>query len=146
MIDPTNMSHMDQTRNSLDRRKFLGTLAAAPLAFTTAMAHERSGHAPFAKGRFVPVMITPYHEDGQIDFDHLSRLTDFYLAAGAKGLFANCLSSEMYSLSPEERLALAEHVVKRVKGKVPVVACGSFGDTLEEKALTLVEALKREIA
>lgn len=40
----------------------------------------------------------------------------------------------MYSLSPDERLALADHVVKRVKGKVPVVACGSFGDTLEQKA------------
>lgn len=48
---------MDQTRNSFDRRKFLGTLAAAPLAITAAMAHERIGHAPFAKGRFVPVMI-----------------------------------------------------------------------------------------
>ena len=128
---------MDQNRNAFDRRRFLGTLAAAPIAFTAAMASakERSLFgAPPKAGRFVPVMITPYHEDKTIDFDHLSRLTDFYLAAGAKGLFANCLSSEMYNLSPDERLALASHVVKRVKGKVPVVACGSFGDTLEQKA------------
>jgi 4-hydroxy-tetrahydrodipicolinate synthase len=128
---------MDQTRNPFDRRKFLGTLVAAPLAFSAAMtsAQERSTFgAPAKTGRFVPVMITPYHDDGSIDFDHLDRLVDFYLAAGAKGLFANCLSSEMYNLTPDERLALANHVVKRVNGKVPVVACGSFGDTLEQKA------------
>ena len=128
---------MDQQKPSFDRRRFIGTLAAAPLAFTAAMAsaHERSlFNAPSKGGRFVPVMITPYHDDGTIDFDHLSRLVDFYLAAGAKGLFANCLSSEMYNLSSDERLSLANHVVKRVNGKVPVVACGSFGDTLEQKA------------
>jgi len=137
MINPTPFSHMDQSRNPFDRRRFLGTLAAAPLAFTSAMAavRERSTLGlPTKAGRFVPVMITPYHEDRSIDFDHLSRLVEFYLAAGAKGLFANCLSSEMYNLSPEERLALAGHVVKQVKGRVPVVACGSFGDTLEQKA------------
>jgi 4-hydroxy-tetrahydrodipicolinate synthase len=134
---PTNDNFMDQNRNPFNRRRFIGTLAAAPLAFTAAMAaaHGLSPlHAPVKAGRFVPVMITPYHDDGSIDFDHLDRLVDFYLACGAKGLFANCLSSEMYSLKPEERLALASHVVKRVKGKVPVVACGSFGDTLEQKA------------
>jgi hypothetical protein len=27
---------------------------------------------------------------------------DFYMAAGAKGLFANCLSSEMYNLSEKK--------------------------------------------
>ena len=84
--------------------------------------------------KFVPVMITPYKQNGQIDFEGLSKLIDFYLAAGAKGLFANCNSSEMYNLSPSERLALTKHVVKRVNGAVSVVSTGSFGQTLEEKA------------
>ncbi|HSF52107.1 MAG TPA: dihydrodipicolinate synthase family protein, partial [Algoriphagus sp.] len=42
--------------------------------------------------------------------------------------------SEMYFLDNEERLALAKHVVKHVNGKIPVVATGSFGDTIEERA------------
>ncbi|MBS1668716.1 MAG: dihydrodipicolinate synthase family protein [Bacteroidetes bacterium] len=84
--------------------------------------------------KFVPVMITPYKQNGKIDFDGLSRLIDFYLASGVKGFFANCASSEMYSLTPEERLALTRHVVKRINGAVSVVATGSFGNTLEEKA------------
>src|SRR6185295_14944223 len=84
--------------------------------------------------KFVPVMITPYKQNGQVDLDGVSALMDFYLAAGVKGFFANCQSSEMYYLSGEERLALTRHVVKRVNGSVSVVSTGSFGDTLEDKA------------
>lgn len=83
---------------------------------------------------FVPVMLTPYKSDKSIDYHQLDRLTDHYLAAGARGLFSNCLSSEMYELSPEERLKIAKRVQGRVNGKFPVVATGSFGDTLQKKA------------
>lgn len=79
-------------------------------------------------------MLTPFDSSLKIDFEALSKLTDFYLACGAKGFFANCLSSEMYHLDSEERLALATHVVQHVKGKMPVVATGSFGETIEERA------------
>ncbi len=44
--------------------------------------------------KFVPVMITPFNLKAKVDFDVVSRLVDFYLAAGVKGFFANCLSSE----------------------------------------------------
>lgn len=84
--------------------------------------------------KFVPVMLTPFTAQADIDFDGLEKLIDFYLASGVKGLFANCLSSEMYSLNEEERLALTKAVVDHVDGRVPVVATGSFGLTIEDKA------------
>ncbi len=84
--------------------------------------------------KFVPVMITPFNLKAKVDLDAVSALIDFYLAAGAKGLFANCLSSEMFSISEDERLELTSHIVKYVKGRVPVVATGSFGLTLADKA------------
>lgn len=84
--------------------------------------------------KFVPVMLTPYKEDLSIDYAALSALTDFYLASGAKGFFANCLSSEMYDLSDTERLSLVRHVVKQVNGRFPVVATGSFGNTIASRA------------
>lgn len=71
-------------------------------------------------------MVTPYDESGNIDFDGLTNLTEYYIAAGARGLFANCLSSEMYVLTPAERIAITQHVVKVVNDRVPVVATGSF--------------------
>ncbi|MBN9381198.1 MAG: dihydrodipicolinate synthase family protein [Chitinophagaceae bacterium] len=84
--------------------------------------------------KFIPVMLTPFNLKAQVDLDVVSQLIDFYLAAGVKGLFANCLSSEMYSISEDERLALTRHIVRYVDGRVPVVATGSFGLTLEDKA------------
>ena len=84
--------------------------------------------------RFVPVMITPFNLKAKIDFDMVERLIDFYLAAGVSGFFANCLSSEMYSISEDERLELTAHIVRYVNGRVPVVATGSFGLTIEDKA------------
>jgi len=83
--------------------------------------------------KFVPVMVTPFQQDGKIDLEGVTRLIDFYLAAGVKGFFANCLSSEMYQLREEERLTLTQHVVKRVNGIVPVVATGSFVSTILEQ-------------
>jgi len=84
--------------------------------------------------KFVPVMITPFDLKAKVDLDVVSRLIDFYLAAGVKGFFANCLSSEMFSISEDERLQLTKYIVDYVKGVVPVVATGSFGLTIEDKA------------
>lgn len=86
------------------------------------------------KGKFVPVMITPFKENKEIDYSQLTALTEFYLKAGAKGLFANCLSSEMFELSEEERLAITRHVVEVAGGEVPVVSTGTFGGPIAEQA------------
>lgn len=80
------------------------------------------------------MMLTPYKDNGEIDFEGLTRLTEFYLASGSVGLFANCLSSEMFELTPDERLKVTRHVVDVVGGRVPVVATGNFGATAEEQA------------
>jgi 4-hydroxy-tetrahydrodipicolinate synthase len=84
--------------------------------------------------KFVPVMVTPFNLKAKVDYEVLPQLIDFYLQAGVRGLFANCLSSEMYSISEDERLELTAFVVKYTNGRVPVVATGSFGLTIEDKA------------
>ena len=73
-----------------------------------------------------PVMITPFTTNNQIDLGGLERLTNMYLEAGASGMFANCLSSEMYQLTSDERRLLTSNVVKLCENKVPVVATGTF--------------------
>jgi 4-hydroxy-tetrahydrodipicolinate synthase len=84
--------------------------------------------------KFVPVMITPFNLKAMVDLDVVSLLVDFYLAAGVRGFFANCLSSEMFSITEDERLELTQHIVNYVNGRVPIVATGSFGLTIEDKA------------
>ena len=86
------------------------------------------------KKGFIPVMLTPFKENGSIDFDGLTELIEFYLSAGASGLFANCLSSEMFDLTPEERLLITKHIIKASQGQVPVVATATFGGKIEKQA------------
>ena len=83
---------------------------------------------------FIPVMLTPFLESGAVDYDGLRSLTELYLEAGCAGLFANCLSSEMYELSAQERLDVTRTVVEQVAGRVPVVATGTFGGPIAEQA------------
>ncbi len=49
-----------------------------------------------------------------------------YLDSGANGMFANCLSSEMFQLTNEERLLLTKTIVEHCRDKVPVVSSGTF--------------------
>lgn len=77
-----------------------------------------------------PVMLTPFNQKNEIDYEGLERLTEFYIAAGSNGLFANCLSSEMFQLTADERIQLTREVVKITNRRVPVVSTGSFGDDM----------------
>ncbi len=73
-----------------------------------------------------PVMLTPFTTTNHVDVDGLKQLTALYLEAGANGLFANCLSSEMFQMTDNERLLVTQTVVNHVQGSVPVVATGTF--------------------
>ncbi len=84
--------------------------------------------------KFIPVMLTPFRDNGTIDFDGLTRLTEMYLQAGVQGLFANCQSSEMYELTDKEKVQVVNHVMKIAGGSVPVVAVGNFGKAIPEQA------------
>lgn len=97
------------------------------------MSSVTSSVASLPQG-FIPVMLTPFLDSGEVDYDGLKLLTEMYLDAGAEGLFANCLSSEMYELSADERLAVTRTVVEQVAGRVPVVATGTFGGPVQLQA------------
>ncbi|MGE4490688.1 MAG: dihydrodipicolinate synthase family protein [Kiritimatiellales bacterium] len=67
-----------------------------------------------------PVMLTPFSSNGEIDLSGLESLVDFYIRHNASGLFANCLSSEFFHLSPEDMLLLCKKTVEFAAGRVPV--------------------------
>tara|TARA_B100000497_G_C7612046_1_gene367577 strand:+ start:115 stop:1038 length:924 start_codon:yes stop_codon:yes gene_type:complete len=79
----------------------------------------------------VPVMLTPFNDVGQVDYEGLANLTEWYLNNGADALFAVCQSSEMQFLSLQERLKIARFVVSQVGGRVPVLASGHVSDSIE---------------
>src|ERR687894_1845957 len=68
----------------------------------------------------VPILVTPFDEDGRIDEASLRNLVDFNIAAGVHGLGV-ALGSEIFKLSEPEREQVTRAVVDQVRGRVPVV-------------------------
>ncbi len=78
-----------------------------------------------------PTMVTPFTEEGRLDVHALEAQVAWYLDRHVDGLFAVCQSSEMFFLSLQERVALAQAVVDQVGGQVEVIASGHVSGTLE---------------
>lgn len=78
-------------------------------------------------------MLTPFTEENQVDYPALGAMIDWYIENGVDGLFAVCQSSEMFFLSLEERVAVAQFVVKHANGRVGVVASGHISDDVADQ-------------
>jgi 4-hydroxy-tetrahydrodipicolinate synthase len=85
----------------------------------------------------VPVMLTAFDDWGNIDWESQKKLTEWYLEQGSESLFAVCQSSEMLHLDLDEREALARFTVDIVDDRVPVIASGHIGVTLDEQITEL---------
>lgn len=78
-------------------------------------------------------MVTPFTEDNKIDYAALESLVEWFVEKKADGLFAVCQSSEMFYLTPTERVELAKFVVKQSAGRLPVVVSGHVADNHKEQ-------------
>ncbi len=86
-----------------------------------------------------PVMLTPFQNDGSIDYEALELLIDWYIEKGSSGLFAVCQSSEMFNLSLKERVELTKFIKRKSKGRVPVISSGHISYSLEDQIEELNE-------
>ena len=80
-------------------------------------------------------LATPF-EDGQVDWKRLDELVDFQLSEGTDGIVPMGTTGESPTLSHPEHERAIEAVVKRVGGKVPVVAGTGSNSTGEAVRLT----------
>ena len=94
----------------------------------------RQSAATSLPGGVWAVILTPFNANRKIDWDAYERLIDWYIENGASGLFASCLSSEMFHLSLAERKELVRRAVRHAGKRVPVVASGALGETPQEVA------------
>ncbi len=84
------------------------------------------------KGVYI-ISATPFTDDGALDLDSTDRLIDFYLEAGVSGMTILGIMGEAPKLAPDESRTFAEHVLKRVDGRVPVIV-GVSGAGLDNMA------------
>lgn len=70
-------------------------------------------------------LITPFTEDGSVDFDALHRLVDYQLSNGADFLCILATTGETPCLSLAEREQIKQNIVEQVAGRVPILmGCG----------------------
>ena len=81
-----------------------------------------------------PTMLTPLTDDLEVDYGALEELIEWYIANKVDGLFAVCQSSEMFYLSLDERVKIAEFVVETAGGRVPVIASGHISYGIDAQA------------
>ncbi len=83
------------------------------------------------KGAY-PAMLTPFTPEGEIDYPAVGRLLRWYERLNCPGVFALCASSEINTLSLEEKVSLAKYIVAN-KGKLTIIASGHTSDSIEDQ-------------
>lgn len=74
-------------------------------------------------------LVTPMRADGSVNFETLGKLVDFHLNSGTSAVVACATTGESPVLSHEEHCRVVESIVKRVNGKVPVIASSGSNNT-----------------
>ena len=70
-------------------------------------------------------LITPFTEDGAVDYESLSRLIDYQLDNGADFLCILATTGETPCLSLAEKAQIKSAIVRQVDGRVPILmGCG----------------------
>ena len=88
-----------------------------------------------ARGVYV-IALTPFTETGDLDLDSTDRMVDFYLERGATGLTVLGMMGEAQKLTIEESQTYVRRILRRVDGRVPVVAGVSAAGFAQMQALT----------
>lgn len=70
-------------------------------------------------------LITPFCEDGSVDYDSLAKLLDYQLKNGADFLCILATTGETPCLTADEKAKIKELVVDKVQGRIPILmGCG----------------------
>lgn len=88
-----------------------------------------------ARGVYV-IALTPFDDTGALDLDSTDRMVDFYLERGATGLTVLGMMGEAQKLTIDESQTYVRRILKRVDGRVPVVAGVSAAGFAQMQALT----------
>ncbi|RYE24766.1 MAG: 4-hydroxy-tetrahydrodipicolinate synthase [Sphingobacteriales bacterium] len=87
------------------------------------MAHQFSGTGV--------ALVTPFQQDGSVDFNALAKLVDHVIDNGVNYLVALGTTAETPTLTAEEKLQVLDFVVKHCNGRVDIV-CGIGGNNTAE--------------
>jgi len=82
------------------------------------------------KGAIVAI-VTPFNEDGSVDFESFDKLIDFHLENGTDGLVVCGTTGEAATMTKEEDASVIGRAVEKVNGRIPVIAGTGSNNTAD---------------
>ena len=74
-------------------------------------------------------LVTPFTPAGEIAWEELEKLVDFQLEGGIDAIIACGTTGEAATMTAEEHLKVVDFIIKKVNGRVPVIAGTGSNDT-----------------
>ena len=74
-------------------------------------------------------LVTPFTPAGEIAWEELEKLVDFQLKGGIDAIIACGTTGEAATMTAEEHLRVVDFIIKKVNGRVPVIAGTGSNDT-----------------
>lgn len=88
-------------------------------------------------GGFVAISVTPLDEAGEVDYDDLGRLMQFYLDCGVDGVALLGVMGEANRMTDADARVVVEHAVNAIGGRVPIIV--GVSDPSLERVVSLGE-------
>lgn len=85
----------------------------------------------------IVALVTPFKQDGSIDFDSLEKLIEFQIEGGTDAILALGTTGESATMTDEEDCAVLKFVVDHVAGRVPVIAGSGSNSTATQTRKSL---------
>jgi len=82
----------------------------------------------------IVALVTPFDENGQIDFPAIDRLVDFHIQNHTDGILVLGTTGESATMTDAEDYAVAKRVVDDVAGSIPVIGGSGSNSTAESLA------------
>lgn len=90
---------------------------------------------PIFTGSCVAI-VTPMNQDGSINYQEYGKLIDFQIEGGTDAILACGTTGESAVMDHKEHCSVIEYTLKRVNGRVPVIAGTGSNDTAYAVELT----------
>ena len=87
-------------------------------------------------GQIITAMVTPFNQQGEVDFLATSNLIEHLIANGSDGVVVSGTTGESPTLTTQEKIDLFSHVVEIAQGRIQVLAGTGSNNTQESIELT----------
>jgi 4-hydroxy-tetrahydrodipicolinate synthase len=84
----------------------------------------------------IVALVTPFNDNGHIDYQQLEQLVEFHIQQGTDGIVAVGTTGESTTLSMDEHAQVVKQVVSFSAGRIPIIGGNGSNSTAEAIELT----------